>query len=164
MNQTQSRNFRRRNLIDGHVQGALCKRIFLHWCLFFVVVMLAISGTQILLGNPEQPLSVRVSQQLGQIFFFAVVLASLLPAFMLDTIRFSNRFVGPIARLRRHMRELADKGDTSTLQFREADYWGDVAKEFNAIRDKFRELRGHDETSTAGTVGDSGVKNPSRVR
>lgn len=159
MNQASSRNFRRRHFIDGHVQGALCKRIFMHWCLFFVIVMLAISGIQVLLGNPAQPLSQRVSQQMGQIFFFAVVLASLLPAFMLDTIRFSNRFVGPIARLRRSMRELAQNGETAKLQFRNADYWGDVANEFNAVREKFMELQqqaGITRTSSQGETERSG--------
>ena len=61
-----------------------------------------------------------------------VILLALFPAFMLDTIRFSNRFVGPIARLRRHLRQLGN-GETDRCQFRENDYWAEMAGEFNDV-------------------------------
>jgi hypothetical protein len=129
-------NLRSQKYVDSHVQGALCKRIFLHWCTFFTISMVAIGGMQALLGNPNESLSQRVGEQFGQLFFFAIVLASLLPAFMLDTVRFSNRFVGPIARLRRCMRELAQFEMTEEIHFREDDFWNDAAIEFNQLRAK----------------------------
>jgi hypothetical protein len=135
------RQMRRQKYIDSHVQGSLCRRIFLHWCVFFVVSMLAIGGIQVFLGNPAEPLVQRIGEQIGQLFFFAIVLASLLPAFMLDTVRFSNRFVGPFARLRRCMRELAHFDNTESLNFREEDFWSDAAHEFNDLRDKYLEYK-----------------------
>jgi hypothetical protein len=131
------KRMRKQKYIDSHVQGALCKRIFMHWCVFFVVSMLAIGGIQVLLGNPGEPLTQRITEQFGQLFFFGVILASLLPAFMLDTVRFSNRFVGPFARLRRCMRELAQFDKTDSIHFRENDFWSDAAGEFNELRRKY---------------------------
>lgn len=131
------RKMRNQKYIDSHVQGALCKRIFLHWCVFFVVSLLAIGGIQVLLGNPGESLAQRIGEQVGILFFFAIILVSLLPAFMLDTVRFSNRFVGPIARLRRCMRELAQFDSTETIHFREGDFWGEAANEFNQVRNKY---------------------------
>ena len=132
---------RRRTYVDSHVQAALCKRIFWHWCAFFAVVMLVISGFQVLLGTPGQTWSQRLGSQLGYTFFLGVVVLSLLPAFMLDAVRFSNRFVGPIARLRRGMRELADGGNTEEMRFREGDFWADAAEEFNELRKQHRYYR-----------------------
>ena len=132
---------RRQKFIDSHVQGALCRRIFSHWCVFFAVSMLAIGGIQVLLGNPGEPLLQRISEQFGQLFFFAVVMASLLPAFMLDTVRFSNRFVGPFARLRRCMRELAQFDTTEEIHFRTDDFWSDAAGEFNYLRAKYLQYK-----------------------
>lgn len=135
------REMRRQKYIDSHVQGALCKRIFMHWCIFFVVSMLAIGGIQVLLGNPGEPLVQRISEQFGQLFFFAIVLASLLPAFMLDTVRFSNRFVGPFARLRRGMRELAEFDKSEKINFRNNDFWTAAANEFNHLRAKYLDYK-----------------------
>ncbi len=135
------RNMRRQKYIDSHVQGALCKRIFMHWCVFFVVSMLAIGGIQVLLGNPGESLVQRISEQFGQLFFFALVLASLLPAFMLDTVRFSNRFVGPFARLRRGMRELAEFDKSEKIHFRDNDFWSAAAAEFNQLRSKYLDYK-----------------------
>ncbi len=142
MNQSKDyKKMRKQKYIDSHVQGALCKRIFLHWCVFFIVSMLAIGGIQVLLGNPGEPLSQRVAEQFGQLFFFGVVLASLLPAFMLDTVRFSNRFVGPFARLRRCMRELAQFDKAESIHFRDNDFWSDAANEFNLLRTRYLEYK-----------------------
>ncbi len=73
-----------------------------------------------------------------------LIMVALFPAFALDTIRFSNRFVGPIARLRRHMRELAAGEKVSSLAFRDNDFWADVADEFNTVaqmvQDQGREI------------------------
>jgi nitrogen fixation/metabolism regulation signal transduction histidine kinase len=66
--------------------------------------------------------------------FMAIVMVSLFPAFMLDTIRFSNRFVGPIGRVRRYLRQLKD-GQTDHCAFRDDDFWSELAVEFNEVAD-----------------------------
>ena len=55
---------------------------------------------------------------------------------MLDTIRFSNRFVGPVTRLRRAMRSLGTTDDVAPLQFRDNDFWAEAADEFNNVLEK----------------------------
>ena len=132
-----SQRQRKQNYIDGHVQGSLLKRIFLHWISFFVVCSLAIILLQTLAGDPHRGVMDRMGEQFGDFTFFAVIMAALLPAFMLDTIRFSNRFVGPIARFRRHLRELG-AGDTNQIEFRGNDFWQDMAGEFNRVTDRLK--------------------------
>jgi len=64
---------------------------------------------------------------------------ALFPAFMLDTIRFSNRFVGPIARVRRHLRQLGE-GNTERCSFRDNDFWSELANEFNSVAERVEQL------------------------
>ncbi len=136
---------RKQNFVDKHVQGALLRRIFLHWLIFFFVVTMSVVTLQAMLGDPAQPLATRLKYELGEFVFMGVILLTLFPAFMLDTIRFSNRFVGPIARLRRHLRQLGS-GDTEQCKFRESDYWAEMAGEFNEVASLVDSQRNQIET------------------
>jgi hypothetical protein len=57
----------------------------------------------------------------------------LLPLVVIDIIRVSNRFTGPLLRLRRSMRGLASGERVEPLYFREGDFWKDFADEFNEV-------------------------------
>jgi nitrogen fixation/metabolism regulation signal transduction histidine kinase len=63
--------------------------------------------------------------------FLAAVL--ILPAVLWDLMRMSNRFVGPIYRLRRSMRSLANGADVDPVFLRDGDYWFDFAEDFNRV-------------------------------
>lgn len=129
-----SKHKRKKNYVDNQVQGALLRRIFSHWFMFFLVSGVTIIMLQTLLGDSNVPIAERFQYQLGEFTFFGLVMVALFPAFMLDTIRFSNRFVGPIGRLRRHLQQLS-RGDTSECKFRGDDFWAEVADEFNIVAD-----------------------------
>ncbi|MFK7767143.1 MAG: hypothetical protein AB8B55_07965 [Mariniblastus sp.] len=128
-----SRSQRKKNYVDSHVQGALLRRICAHWLVFFFVAAFAIILLQTLLGDPSKTLVERLRMETGEFAFIAIVMVSLFPAFMLDTIRFSNRFVGPIGRVRRHLRQLKDGDTTSRCSFRDDDFWAQLAEEFNEV-------------------------------
>ena len=127
-----SKHKRKKNFIDNKVQGALLRRIFSHWLLFFGVAGSAVIMLQTLLGDPNISVMERFKEQLGEFTLFAIVMIALFPGFMLDTVRFSNRFVGPVGRLRRHLRQLS-RGDTADCNFRGDDFWIEVAAEFNDV-------------------------------
>ena len=126
---------RKQNFVDSSVQGALLRRIFFHWCTFFFVALIAIVLMQTLLGDPAKTVADRLKFELGEFIFIGMILLALFPAFMLDTIRFSNRFVGPIVRLRRHIRELGSQKNTEHCTFRENDFWSEFAVEYNCVAD-----------------------------
>lgn len=90
-----------------------------------------------LLGEPSLSFSDRLSKEMGEFVYLGIIFLAIFPAFMLDTIRFSNRFVGPITRLRRHIRELT-AGETDRVKFRDNDFWRTLADEFNVLNDKFK--------------------------
>lgn len=128
-----SKRMRRQHWVDSKVQGTLVRRILFHWCAFFLVTLMCVSVMQLLLGDPNQSVYERVASPGSGFVLMGIVMIALFPAFALDTIRFSNRFVGPIARLRRYMRELAAGEKLTTLAFRDSDFWSEVADEFNQV-------------------------------
>lgn len=130
---------RKQTFVDSHVQGALIRRILVHWLLFFGITAMLIVAMNALGADPSLSLVERItSGGSGNMFLFALVMLCLFPAFALDTIRFSNRFVGPITRVRRCLRELGTTGETERITFRDNDFWAEMAKEFNAVADRVR--------------------------
>ena len=134
-----SKRNRNQKFIDSHVQGALIRRILFHWFVFFGVSILLIGAMNTLGADPSLSFTERLmTGGSGTLFLFAIVMLCLFPAFALDTIRFSNRFVGPITRVRRCLRELGTTGDTERITFRDNDFWAEMAKEFNAVTDRLK--------------------------
>ena len=56
---------------------------------------------------------------------FAIASFVLLPLVIIDIVRLSNRFTGPLLRMRRSMRALAQGEQVEPLKFRDADFWHD---------------------------------------
>lgn len=84
-------------------------------------------------GDPSLPFAQKLWGESGTLGIVAVAMLVLFPAFALDSVRFSNRFVGPISRLRRGLRELAENKTTETIRFRDDDFWAEMADEFNKV-------------------------------
>jgi nitrogen fixation/metabolism regulation signal transduction histidine kinase len=52
---------------------------------------------------------------------------------MVDSIKLSHRFAGPIYSLRRAIRDIADGKPARKLKFRRHDFWHDLADDYNAM-------------------------------
>lgn len=48
-------------------------------------------------------------------------------------MRLTNRFAGPIVRLRKALRSIANGEDITELKLRSGDYWFEMADEFNSV-------------------------------
>lgn len=121
-------------LVEKQVQGALGWRIAAHW---FVFLGLSVSVTCSLqmLSNFEQAnlwsrLEAAMLSQVGSI----VVLLALLPWFVHDSLKLSNRFAGPMVRLQKSIVELTNQDETSPVVFRSGDFWQEIASSFNELR------------------------------
>ena len=118
------------------MQWSLVKRILVHWLTFFVLLV-------IVLGVAHYFKSMLFPNENGAWAFFAqnwltfLVLIAAIPVFVYDTLRMSNRFAGPLARLRESLRELASGDTVQPLTVRRGDYLSDLVDSFNEVIARF---------------------------
>ena len=124
---------RKRLFVDPKVQGALVIRAVVYWVVCLITMALMLLCWRILVSGPAR----LPHTHLDEMWFFhgPAVIASfvLLPLVIMDVIRLSNRFAGPMLRLRRQMRELARGEHVDPIRFRDGDFWQDFADEFNSV-------------------------------
>lgn len=121
-------------LVEKQVQSALGWRIAAHWVVFLTLSIFVTCSLQ-MLGNFERGTFWSSLQKslLGQMGSIAVLLA-LLPWFIHDSLKLSNRFAGPMVRLRKSIIELTNQAETQPISFRSGDFWQDIASDFNQLR------------------------------
>ena len=123
---------RKKTFVDAKVQGALVRRLVFHWAAFIGVASLVAFCLQVL-TNPFRPLEEHIQQMWWTHGPFLLVLFFLLPVFIVDTIKLSHRFAGPIYRLRNTIRKLAQGEPYQPVKFREVDFWQGLAEDFNQM-------------------------------
>lgn len=125
--------------VDPVVQGKLGWKIVSYWFFCLLAVELFVACWLVWLLRPESSLElVRLVMQVCAIPFAASLL--LMPIVIFDSMRFSHRFAGPMVRLRRVMRDLADGKPTSPVAIREGDFWNDFAADFNRLAKRVEQL------------------------
>lgn len=130
---SEQRKRRRTHFSDVQVQGALLLRILGHWFLFLLTAGGILFVFELLSGDPHSGAgeAFRSLQQRYAPVLLAVL--GLAPVFVRDLCKLSNRFAGPMVRLRRNMRNLAEGREVSPIKFREHDFWQDLAEDFNRV-------------------------------
>jgi hypothetical protein len=135
----QIKSLRTHLFVDPKVQGALICRVIFYWVICLLTIALMLLCWRIITGPARM-----FYTHFGDMWFFygpaAIASLLLLPLVIVDVIRMSNRFVGPLLRLRRSLRALARGEDVKPLEFRDNDFWHDFADEFNAVRARIQQL------------------------
>lgn len=124
---------RTRTLVDSEVQGGLLRRVAFHWVLFFICNTLALVVWIRLFEQPDAAWSESFADTVRRFLPFFVITAALIPAFVWDTLKMSNRFAGPIRRLRDTLNEMKQGRSVPPLKFRENDFWQEIASNFNEV-------------------------------
>ncbi len=129
---------RKRMFVDYQVQGALIVRVVLYWLTCLLSMMLLLLGWGIL-ADPFHPLNAHLTRVWELYRPAAVASLLLLPIVIFDLVRLSNRFAGPMFRLRRSMHDLAQGKPVALLRFRHGDFWQEFADDFNTIAAQMEE-------------------------
>jgi hypothetical protein len=128
MNQCRRTTF----FVDREVQGSLLLRTAVYWlfCLLSVALMLICWAAYN--GPPRRFADLATDQiyRYGPALFASLIL---LPIVLMDVLRVSNRFVGPITRLRGALKTLANGQPAKPLNFRDEDFWRELATDFNQV-------------------------------
>jgi hypothetical protein len=119
-------------LVDKPTQWAIVRQSIRHWLYHSLVTIVFLAILQLLLNGVVAtwdetwrsiwPLAVSVY----------ISLLALLPLFIHDSFNLSNRFAGPIGRVRSALRDIAQGKDYKPMQFRKGDFWPEIADELNA--------------------------------
>ena len=81
----------------------------------------------------------------------------LAPIFLRDLCKLTNRFAGPLVRLRRAMKDLADGREVAPIHFREGDFWQDLADDFNRAAERVQSVETASEHELQELVTTGGV-------
>jgi hypothetical protein len=130
---------RKRLFVDHPVQRALMLRAVEYWFCCLLTVGLAHLVWNLLTTRYESLYEYFVD---AWDFFLpaAIVSALVLPVLMYDILKLSNKFSGPLFRLRRELRRLAAGESVTPIRFRSDDFWLELADEFNATAQRMEML------------------------
>ena len=137
---------RRRLFVDRRVQGMLMARVTAYWCLCLAAVACAryLFCLFPLDTSNSSVVAYEVADELGPTLLASLVL---LPAAIVDALRWSHRFAGPACRLRRGLTELAMSDQpTEPIQLRGNDYWQETADAFNRVASQVDDVHACDAT------------------
>lgn len=126
-------NKRGKVYVDRYVQGALARRLLVHWCVFFLVTLLSLFASEYFLGDPNLTATEHLGKLWSQYAFFILLMLAIVPTFIYDTMKLSNRFAGPILRLQNSIKKLADGEPVPDIKFREHDFWLELGDDFNRL-------------------------------
>ncbi|HEY2760228.1 MAG TPA: hypothetical protein VGI75_05780 [Pirellulales bacterium] len=130
---------RKRLFVDHKVQGVLMLRAVVYWLCCLATFGLALLAWELLTG-PNQPLLQYFVDAWHYFLPTAIVSVGILPLLLYDILKLSNRFTGPLFRLRRELRRLAAGETVAPIRFRIGDFWPELADEFNATSQRMEML------------------------
>ncbi len=135
------------------------KRVVLYWFLGLVLVSQIVLCWQILNG-PDRPFFEHFHFDILWTERPSVVIASLLllPIVLIDTLVLTNRFAGPIYRLRSSMRALAAGERVDPVRFRDHDFWQEIAQEFNTLSAYVEQLKKQAASASASQTAATEAK------
>lgn len=132
MNAKEKKALRKKLYVNREVQGTLILRSILHWFFYMCAILLTVVVFTVIRDPSE--LAIKLVFE-SFIYFSPAIIASviLLPLFVWDILKASNKVAGPIHRLRNEMAALAAGNDVKELRFRDGDHWTELADEFNVL-------------------------------
>ena len=136
MSMSQPTTKRRRALVDPEVQGDVLRKIAIHWVVFFICNACALTIWIRLFEQPDADWGQTFGDTIKRFLPFFIITMALIPAFVWDTLKLTNRFAGPILRLRSTLADASRGLKVAPLHFRTNDYWQEIAQNFNAVMAK----------------------------
>ena len=137
---------RKKKFIDKPVQGQLVLRVLSYWFLCLWGMFCLLAGIPIVLSwfvnSPGAPTAGQLMLHTWRMFWPVLFASALvLPLLVVDVLRVSHRFAGPMYRLRNALRDLADGKQIPPVKFREGDFWCEMADEFNRVLARVQDLQ-----------------------
>jgi hypothetical protein len=117
--------------IDGF-QSRLYVRVVVYWLIAVVSVWNFLFVWRLVEEGRGDPLE-QFLRFCGDLYPLLLCFAVLVPFFAWDAVRFSHRLVGPLARIRKAVRALADGEAVRPIQLRDGDFLVELRDDLNAL-------------------------------
>jgi hypothetical protein len=140
---------RRRLFIDRPIQTALLLRATSYWAVCLLVQVLMIVFFAVVTSSPDS-FYARLDALWTHLQLSLVAAAVVLPLLLLDIVKLSHRWVGPIFRLRTSLQALSRGEPVTPIRFREGDFWQELAGDFNVIATELSQYRAQSEAVSPG--------------
>ena len=125
--------FRRRQLlVEPKFQFTLALRVISYWCFWMLSLGLLLFCWRVSTG-PQMPAAAHIRMLFLQLGPPCLASFVLVPILVIDTLRLSNRLVGPLVRLRDGLRRLARGEQVKPIHLRTGDFMEELATEFNRV-------------------------------
>ena len=127
-----AKNKRRRYLVDRSTQWAIVRQSLLHWFYHSLLTVLFLLTLTVLFGGGVRPWGETWQALCPLAISVFVSMLLLLPMFIRDSFKLSNRFAGPIYRIRTTLHDVNEGKPYRHIELRQGDFWQDLAQELNA--------------------------------
>ena len=138
---------RKQLYIDPQVQGPIVRRVIVYWsaCIGFVMLPMLLAHV---VSEPSVFVLNHVPGLLAQYWPILLCMTLMLPLAVLDALKLSNRFAGPIFRIHNELKKHNEGQPISKIDLRSEDYWQDIAVEFNKLTDRVPKTETCDDTQS----------------
>jgi hypothetical protein len=132
-----SARIRKRLFVDTGVQGAIVRRLALYFCsaVFFMILPSAIARTCL---EPDHLFVTHLRDVIADYWPLLLTLVGMMPFVFYDALKLSNRFAGPIYRLRQQLERFGSGEEIQRIKFRDGDFWPDLAILVNSLIERVR--------------------------
>ncbi len=128
-------------LVDPKVQWSIAGRVLLHWG-FLLVCLVSIGAlVRLMAASTAESFADALWLAIKSQTAVAGVMFVLLPVFIRDTLKLSNRFAGPMYRLRTVLADMAAGQEARSIKFRDGDFWHQAAEDFNVVAAEYNHLK-----------------------
>lgn len=140
---------RKRLFVDPRVQGSLVRQLITHWGLACFLVFLYLFTLQAFSNGFSMTFQENLMELWNKYGVLGLILAVISPVFIYDSIKLSNRFVGPMVSFRSALSKLAVGESPNPIRFRQNDFWKELSHDLNKVAAELQTLR--DEKATQNT-------------
>ena len=140
---------RRKVFIDRPIQTALLLRATLYWAVCLLVQVLMIAFFAVVTSSPDT-FYANLDELWAHLRLSLVAAALVLPLLLIDIVKLSHRWVGPVFRLRTSLQALSRGEPVTPIRFREGDFWQELAGDFNVISAELAQYRAQNEAVSPG--------------
>jgi hypothetical protein len=149
---------RSRIWIDGF-QSRLYLRVVAYWLIAVVSVWNFLFVWRLVEEGKGNPLE-QFTRFCVELYPVLICFAVLVPFFAWDAVRFSHRLVGPLVRIRKAVRALADGEPARRIQLRDGDFLLDLKDDLNALIAVLEQRGVVPPAEARETAGEAGPVNP----